>query len=85
MVSIEVTAVLVPFGVTLVGEKVQVAYAGRPEQANDTCDIKPPTGLTVNVACPDRPCEIVSVVGATLTVYAGATTVWEKAPDVEPV
>jgi hypothetical protein len=85
IVSIEITAVLVPSGVTLVGEKVQVEYAGRPEQVNDTCDLKPPTGVTVNVAWPDWPCEIVNVVGATLIANAGATTVWEKTADVEPV
>lgn len=85
MVSIEVTAVFVPSGVTLVGENVQVESVGKPEQVNDTCVLKPPTGVTVNVACPDWPCGIVSVVGATLTVYAGATTVGEKIPDVEPV
>ena len=42
-------------GVTVEGEKLHVAPAGKPEQANDTNALNPFEGVTVMVAVPDCP------------------------------
>jgi len=47
---------VVPGGVTLAGEKLQVAPAGRPEeQAKETAEAKPPCGASEIVAVPLAP------------------------------
>jgi hypothetical protein len=47
---------VVPGGVTLAGEKLQVAPAGRPEeQAKETAEAKPPCGASEMVAVPLAP------------------------------
>jgi hypothetical protein len=42
-------AAFVPSGATEVGEMEQVAADGAPVQLNDTCQLKPPTGVTLSV------------------------------------
>jgi hypothetical protein len=49
----DVTAELLPSGVTLVGDRVQVELAGCPEQERAMEELKPPTGVMVTVAWPD--------------------------------
>jgi hypothetical protein len=46
---------VVPGGVTVAGEKLHDAPAGRPEQANETAESKPPTGVTETVIVPLLP------------------------------
>lgn len=53
MVSCELTAL--PLGVTLEGEKTQVASEGNPEHAKVTAWLKPFFGVTVKVTNPDLP------------------------------
>jgi hypothetical protein len=45
----------VPGGVTVVGEKVQDAPDGNPEQANETAELKPLAGVMVTVLVPLAP------------------------------
>ena len=51
--TVNVTVIGLPLGVTDVGVNVQLASAGRPEQANETALLKPPPGVTVNVKLAD--------------------------------
>ena len=55
---------VVPGGVTVAGEKLHFAPAGRPEQLNETAESKPFAGVTVIVAVPLCPAVTVSDVGA---------------------
>jgi len=80
-----VEATLVPFGVTVAGEKVQVLLAGSPEQEKLTCWLKPSAGVTLTVVFPDVPAVTVTVVGLKLTVKLGVPTVCVRAVDVDPV
>jgi hypothetical protein len=79
-----VVAVLVPFGVTVVGEKAQVLKAGNPEHAKLTAWLKPFTGATLTVVVPGVPGLTVSVLGLKETVKLGASTVCVRMLDVEP-
>src|SRR5262245_31535598 len=56
-----VLAAFVPSGVTELGAKVQLAFAGRPPQARLTVCAKPLSGVTVKVIEPDWTALIVSV------------------------
>ena len=47
IVSVVVTAV--PLGVTVAGLKLQVEFAGNPEQANVVAALKPLSGVTLTV------------------------------------
>jgi len=40
---------VLPLGVTLVGDTVQVASEGAPVQVNETLALSPPTGATAKV------------------------------------
>jgi hypothetical protein len=53
MVSLSVTAL--PLTVAVVGENVQVAPLGSPEQLNETLASNPPLGVSVNVVVADFP------------------------------
>jgi hypothetical protein len=56
---------LTPFGVSVDGEAVQVAAAGRPLQASVTWALYPNSGFTVTVRLVEFPATIVTVNGAT--------------------
>ncbi len=84
-VSLQETAVLVPSGVRVDGEKVQVAYAGSPEQAKLICWLNPPTGVTVSVVELLDPCVTVNVEGLKLMVNAGIWAAgWPKISKAAP-
>ena len=61
-VKVEVTAP-VPLGVTVAGEAVQVARAGKPAQARVTGETKPDTELTLTVTFAGFPATTVAEVG----------------------
>jgi hypothetical protein len=63
-----VFAAPLPLGVTVAGEKLQVEYAGSPEQAKLTCPVNPPTGVSDTVVLAVDPCSTVRLVGETLNV-----------------
>ena len=65
IVKVEVTE-LPPFGVSVDGEAVQVAAAGRPLQASVTWALYPNSGFTVTVRLAEFPATIVTVGGATV-------------------
>ena len=67
IVSVVDTAV-VPFGVSVAGEKAQVLAAGNPEQAKLTVWLKPYVGVTVKTVFPVDPAVKVTVAGLALTV-----------------
>ena len=48
-------------GVTLAGLKVHVAYSGRPEQANVTALLNPPSEVTFRLNVADWPARIVAL------------------------
>jgi hypothetical protein len=56
---------LPPLGVTAGGAKVHIASKGSPLQVKLTCELNPPTGITVKVAVPLCPVAIVSEEGFT--------------------
>jgi hypothetical protein len=64
IVKVEVTG-LTPFGVSVDGEAVQAAAAGRPLQASVTWALYPNSGFTVTVKLVEFPATIVAVSGAT--------------------
>ena len=61
-VKVEVTA-LVPLGVTVAGEAVQVASAGKPEQVSVTGEVNPDTELTLTVTFVGLPATTVAEAG----------------------
>ena len=71
MVIVVVTAV-VPLGVTVAGEKLQVASAGRPEQAKVTAALKPLTGVTDRPTVPLLPGMTERLDGWAASVNVGA-------------
>jgi len=50
-----VVDVLVPFGVTETGLKLQVLFTGRPEHVKFTAWLNPPTGVSVSVDVTEPP------------------------------
>jgi hypothetical protein len=60
-----------PLGVTVDGEKLQLAFDGRPEHENATASLKPFSGVTLIVALPLLPGETVIVAFAGLMVKSG--------------
>jgi len=65
IVNVEVTE-LTPLGVSVDGEAVQVAAAGRPLQASVTWALYPNSGFTVTVRLAEFPATTVAVGGATV-------------------
>ena len=65
----------VPEGVTVVGLKEQVAFAGSPEQAKLTAELNPFCGVTVIVADPCEPELTVNDVGEAANVNVGVLIV----------
>jgi hypothetical protein len=61
-----------PFGVTLAGEKVQLAYAGRPLHAKEVDPENVPTGVTVTVTLAEDPAAIVALVEESESEKSGA-------------
>ncbi len=57
-----------PFGVTVVGLKLQVAPAGSPEQVKLTCWLKPPDGVMLMAVVTDWPAVVDPLVGERLRV-----------------
>jgi hypothetical protein len=82
-IVIVVVAAPLPLGVTVPGEKLQVEFAGSPEQANVTCPVNPPTGASDTVVLPVEPCSTVKLVGETLSVKLGAATTIVTALEVD--
>ena len=78
-VSVVVEAA-VPDGVTVAGEKLHEAPEGNPEQANETAELKPPTGATETVVVALLPADTVCDAGDAATpklagiVYVALTT-----------
>jgi hypothetical protein len=86
-----VVAAAVPLGVTVVGLKVQVELAGRPEQAKVVAAWNPLTGVTVTVIEPDAVLPLTvplvgvrvspkSAAGAAFTVIVSAAEVEVRLP-----
>jgi hypothetical protein len=76
----------VPFGVTLVGLKVHVELAGRPEHAKVVAALNPLSGVTVTVMVAGVPAVAEPLVGVTerlKSAAGGALTVMESAEEVE--
>ena len=69
-VSVEVAGAA-PTGVTVAGEKLQVAPVGRPEQLKVVAEAKPFAGATERVAVPVCPGAMVSDAGETVMVKVG--------------
>lgn len=82
IVSVVVDAAL-PLGVTVAGLKLQVAWAGRPEQAKVMADAKPKAGVTVTVVVPLPPLAIETVVGLKDKLKLGVPTTTLTAVEVE--
>jgi hypothetical protein len=68
-------------GVTVLGEKAQVAPAGSPEQPKDTCELKPPTGTIEIVVVPLNPDVTVIDVGEAETEKSAAIKLMVYAAD----
>lgn len=68
-------------GVTVFGEKAQVAPAGSPEQPKDTCELKPPTGTIEIVVVPLNPDVTVIDVGEAETEKSAAIKLMVYAAD----
>jgi len=66
-----VVAAAVPSGVTVAGEKLHEAWLGNPEQANDTCRLKPFCGAMLSVAVPLLPGATESAKGAAARLKPG--------------
>jgi len=66
-----VDAAAVPVGVTVAGAKLQVAPAGKPEQAKDTAELKPLAGVTETVVVPLLPAATVKDTGKAAIVKVG--------------
>lgn len=75
-----------PLTVTVAGEKLQLAFAGSPEHANDTALSNPFVGDTVSVEVTDEPSVTVSVCGTLVTVNpgCGVTTVMVSGAELDP-
>ncbi len=58
-----VVCTALPFGVTVVGLKVQVAPADSPEHAKLTCWLKPPDGVMLMAVVTDWPAFVDPLVG----------------------
>jgi hypothetical protein len=85
MVSVVVAAVP-PVGVTVAGEKLQVAPVGRPEQAKLTAALNPPEGWIETVVVVELPLVTVALLGDRLIEKpgaAGAETVTVTAAEVD--
>ena len=85
IVSVVVDAA-VPFGITVVGLKVQVELAGRPEHANVVSALNPLTGVTETVMVAGLPPVMDPLPGLSESVKSaagGALMVTAKAADVE--
>lgn len=84
--TVSVLVAAAPLGVTEVGLKPQVASEGKPLHVKVTAELKPFTGVTVNVAVPVFPATIVRAVGFTntwksgLKVYAAVATALSEKP-----
>lgn len=61
-----------PAGVTVAGEKPHDAPEGNPEQLNETAELNPFTGVTVNLVAPFCPAVTVNAVGLAAKVKSGA-------------
>ena len=82
MVSVVLTAVP-PLGVSVAGEKAQVAWVGRPEQLKLICWLNPPVGVTVSTVVPLAPCVTVKVEGLKPRVNEGTVIVSGTAAETE--
>src|SRR5690348_14648294 len=61
-------------GVTLAGLKVHVAYSGRPEQANVTALLNPPSEVTFRLNVADWPARIVALEADGLALKSATVT-----------
>lgn len=74
-----------PFGVTLAGEKVQLAYAGRPLHANAVDAENVPTGVTLTVTLAEDPAAIVALAEESDSEKSGAGEIVScTAAEVDP-
>lgn len=71
VVTVSVVEAAAPDGVTVAGEKLQVAPVGSPEQVNETADAKPFCGVTDIVAEPVCPPLMESEDGEATTAKLG--------------
>ena len=74
-----------PLRVTNWGEKLQVAFDGRPKQAKEMAPLNPYAGATVSVVVPEEPSVTSIVAGLSVTAKSGwgASTVMASAGEVE--
>ena len=86
MLRTDVTGLLVPSAVRLVGLKVQVDPVGRPVQVRAIVPVKPLVGVRVKVVWPVCPCFNVNAAGLAVMVKSGdgAVTATDSAVDWEP-
>ena len=66
------TVDVAPGGVTVAGEKLHVAPVGKPEQLNETAELKPFSGVTETVVAPLSPAATVNAVGVATTEKSAA-------------
>ena len=71
VLTVSVVVAAAPEGVTVCGLKLHVVPAGKPEQAKETFELKPPTSVTVIVVVPLCPAWTVRDAGLTETVKFG--------------
>ena len=62
-VTTVLSALLSPAAMSVGGTKLHDVPAGKPEQANEMVPANPPVGVTFNVAIPDWPRGIVTLLG----------------------
>jgi hypothetical protein len=72
VLMVSVVEAAAPLGVTVVGEKLHDAPAGRSEQESPTASLNPFEGVTVTVVVPDWPAVTLSVPGEALSAKSGA-------------
>jgi hypothetical protein len=76
---VKVVEAAAPVGVTMLGEKLQDAPVGRPEQEKLTAWLNPFDVVTAMVAVPDWPTVTLSAAGDAVKEKSGATAVPDKA------
>jgi hypothetical protein len=69
--TVSVVEAAAPDGVTVAGEKLHDAPAGKPEQANVTLELNPPSSCTVMVVVPLCPAWTETDAGLIATVKSG--------------
>ena len=85
MAMVRVVVAAVPLGVTVAGLKLQVEFAGNPEQANVVAALKPLLGVMVTVVGVDAPLAMLALDEDRESVKpdTGAVTTTVTAPEID--